>query len=83
MNYTHYRIRFRHKRDVSKLITDTYFKALGEVAILELLDLLRLSMEMKRMNSHTEEFSLSNIAMLMDVAMQFGIDIREFNAENR
>lgn len=63
------------------MLTDAYFKALGEVAILEIFDLLRSSMESRRMNSHTEEFNLSNIAMLMDFAMQFGIDIHRFNIE--
>ena len=53
----------------------------GELAVIEILDLLRSSMDSRRMNSHTEEFNLSNIAMLMDFAMQFGIDIRNFNAE--
>lgn len=55
----------------------------GELAVMEILDLLRSSMDSRRMNSHTEEFSLSNIAMLMDFAMQFGIDIRKFNADMR
>lgn len=63
------------------MLTDAYFKALGEVAILEIFDLLRSSMESRRMNPRTEEFNLSNIAMLMDFAMQFGIDIRRFNVE--
>jgi len=53
----------------------------GELAVIEILDLLRSSMDSRRMNSHTDEFNLSNIAMLMDFAMQFGIDIRKFNAE--
>ena len=55
----------------------------GELAVMEMLDLLRASMDSRRMNSHTEEFNLSNIAILMDVAMQFGIDIRKFNADMR
>ena len=55
----------------------------GELAVIEILDLLRSSMDSRRMNSHTEEFNLSNIAMLMDLAMQFGIDIRKFNADMR
>ena len=55
----------------------------GELAIIEILDLLRSSMDSRRMNSHTEEFNLSNVAMLMDFAMQFGIDIRKFNADMR
>ncbi|MFY3741704.1 MAG: hypothetical protein HMLIMOIP_002163 [Candidatus Nitrosomirales archaeon] len=55
----------------------------GELAVIEILDLLRSSMDARKMNSHTEEFNLSNIAMLMDVAMQFGIDIRKFNADMR
>jgi len=55
----------------------------GELAVIEILDLLRSSMDTRRMNSHTEEFNLSNIAMLMDVAMQFGIDVRKFNADMR
>ena len=55
----------------------------GELAVIEILDLLRSSMDSRRMNSHTEEFKLSNIAMLMDFAMQFGIDIRKFNADMR
>jgi hypothetical protein len=63
------------------LLTETYFKAIGELAIVEMFELLRLSMESRRMNSHTEEFNLSNIAMLMDFAMQFGIDIQKFNDE--
>ena len=63
------------------MLTDAYFKTLGEVAILEIFDLLRSSMESRRMNPHTEEFNLSNIAMLMDFAMQFGIDIHRFNVE--
>jgi len=63
------------------LLTETYFKAIGELAIVEMFELLRLSMESRRMNSHTEEFNLSNVAMLMDFAMQFGIDIKKFNDE--
>ena len=63
------------------MLTDAYFETLGEVAIVEIFELLRLSMESRRMNSRTEEFNLSNIAMLMDLAMQFGIDIRKFNIE--
>jgi len=55
----------------------------GELAVIEILDLLRSSMDSRRMNSRTEEFNLSNIAMLMDFAMQFGIDIRKFNADMR
>ena len=55
----------------------------GELAVIEILDLLRSSMDSRRMNSHTEEFNLSNVAMLMDFAMQFGIDIRKFNADMR
>jgi hypothetical protein len=55
----------------------------GELAVMEMLDLVRSSMDARKMNSHTEEFNLSNIAMLMDVAMQFGIDIRKFNADMR
>ena len=55
----------------------------GELAVIEILDMLRSSMDSRRMNSRTEEFSLSNIAMLMDIAMQFGIDIRKFNADMR
>jgi len=54
---------------------------MGELAIVEIFELLRLSMESRRMNSHTEEFNLSNVAMLMDFAMQFGIDIQRFNDE--
>jgi hypothetical protein len=38
-------------------------------------------MEFRKMNSRTEEFSLSNISMLMHLAMQFGIDVEKFNAE--
>ncbi|MFQ5940848.1 MAG: hypothetical protein ACE5KA_04025 [Nitrososphaerales archaeon] len=63
------------------MLTDAYFRTLGEIAVIEILELLRSSMEFKRMNSHTEEFNLSNIAMLMDVGMQFGIDIQEFRTE--
>ena len=63
------------------MLTETYFKAIGELAIVEMFELLRLSMESRRMNSHTEEFNLSNVAMLMDFAMQFGIDIQRFNDE--
>jgi hypothetical protein len=55
----------------------------GELAVIEILDMLRSSMDSRRMNSRTEEFNLSNIAMLMDLAMQFGIDIRKFNADLR
>ncbi len=65
----------------SVMLTDDYFKAMGELAILEIFDLIRLSMESRMMNSQTQEFSLSNIAMLMDVAMQFGIDVQKFNEE--
>ena len=63
------------------MLTETYFKTMGELAIVEIFELLRLSMESRRMNSHTEEFNLSNVAMLMDFAMQFGIDIQRFNDE--
>jgi hypothetical protein len=65
------------------MLRDAYFKILGELAILEILDLLRVNMEARRMNSHTEEFALANVAMLMNVAMQFGIDVQEFNFEMR
>jgi len=63
------------------MLTEVYFKTLGEIAVLELFELLRYSMELRRMNSHTEEFNLSHIAMLMDFAMQFGINIEKFNTE--
>jgi hypothetical protein len=63
------------------MLTEAYFKTLGEIAILEIFDSLKWSMELRRMNSRTEEFNLSNIAMLMDFAMQFGIDIEKFNTE--
>ena len=63
------------------MLTEAYFKTLGEIAILEIFEFLQCSMELRRMNSHTEEFNLSNIAMLMDFAMQFGIDIERFNTE--
>ncbi|MGH9934076.1 MAG: hypothetical protein ACRD3Z_03050 [Nitrososphaerales archaeon] len=63
------------------MLTENYFTMVGELAVIEILDLLRSSMDTRRMNSRTEEFNLSNIAMLMDFAMQFGIDIRKFNAE--
>ncbi len=63
------------------MIREAYFETLGELAILEIFELLNVSMELRRMNSHTEEFNLSNIAILMDLAMQFGIDLQKFNSE--
>lgn len=65
------------------MLSEDYFKAMGELAMVEMFDLLRLSMEARRMNSHTEEFNLSNVAMLMNLAMQFGIDVEKFNMEMR
>ncbi len=63
------------------MLAETYFKTLGDLAIVEIFELLVWSMESRRMNSRTDEFNLSNIAMLMDIAMQFGIDIQKFNEE--
>lgn len=63
------------------MLTDAYFRTLGDVAIVEIFELLKSSMESRRMNSRTEEFNLSNIAMLMDLAMQFGIDIHKFSSD--
>ena len=63
------------------MLSQRYFDALGELAILELFEFLKGSMELRRMNSNVEEFNLSNVAMLMNLAMQFGIDIQNFNNE--
>ncbi len=37
--------------------------------------------EIKKLLLYVEEFNLSNVAMLMNLAMQFGIDIQNFNNE--
>ncbi len=63
------------------MLAEAYFKTLGDLAIVEIFESPKWSMELRRMNSRTEEFNLSNIAMLMDFAMQFGIDIQKFNEE--
>ncbi len=63
------------------MLAEAYFKSLGEVAIVEIFELLKSSMELRRMNSHTEEFNLANVAMLMHFAMQFSIDIEKYNTQ--
>jgi len=72
---------YKNALQAKSMLTEDYFKTLGDIALIEIYELLKGSMEFRKMNSRTEEFSLSNISMLMHLAMQFGIDIEKFNTE--